>query len=67
MIKKFNQWYDKLQEPWRFLLCMVLAMTGIVTANVGAVLHNYKLEAAGFLFIVFLIGVRMIGRYNATT
>lgn len=66
MIKQFNQWYDKLQEPWRFLLCMGLATVGIFTANIGNIIHNHYLEAAGFGFLIFLIAVRMIGRYNAT-
>ncbi len=26
MLKRFNRWYDGLQEPWRFLFFLVILM-----------------------------------------
>ena len=51
--RRFNKWYDKLGEPYRFLLFMLLANPPIVLIALDRVL------VGGILFLL-LAGVRVI-------
>ena len=51
--RRFNKWYDKLGEPYRFLLFMLLANPPIVLIALDRVL-------VGGIWILLLVGIRII-------
>jgi hypothetical protein len=60
MIRKFNTWYDGIQEPWKFMLLLSLTMPCLIFLASGYA----PLIIAGWLYGLSLIGVRIIGRYK---
>jgi hypothetical protein len=57
LIKRFNSWYDALQEPWRFLVAMTLSMSGITALAYG----NYPVKIAAAIYLSVLLIVRIKG------
>lgn len=60
MINKFNTWYDDIQEPWKFLLSLSLAMPCLILLA-----SDYTpLIVAGGIYGLTLVIVRIMGRYK---
>jgi len=53
---RFYRWYDRLQEPWRFLSAMIMVMVGIAAAISGEGI----VVAIGVIYLVLLVVTRMI-------
>ena len=51
--QRFNKWYDKLDEPYRFLLAMSLAIVPIT-------LIAFDRQVLGGIGLLLLISVRLI-------
>ena len=51
--RRFNKWYDKLEEPYRFLLAMSLAVIPIT-------LIAFDRQVLGGIGLLLLISVRVI-------
>ncbi len=52
-IRRFNKWYDKLEEPYRFLLAMALAIVPIT-------LIAFDRQVLGGTCLLVLISIRVI-------
>ena len=52
-IRRFNKWYDKLEEPYRFSLCMLLGIVPIIVIALDKVV-------LGGIGLLLLIGIRVI-------
>lgn len=61
MTKRFNNWYDGLREPWRFLTAMGLATIGIALLASG----NVLMAVFGATYLTLLLYARMKGGFNA--
>ena len=55
-ILKSNAWYDKIKEPWRFLLIIVLA-----SPMIGLSSDNATWSIICALWLMLLVGWRMAG------
>jgi len=60
MINKFNTWYDGIQEPRRFLTAMIICSPVFLMLAMS----NPYLILIGFSYALFLIFVRIVGRYK---
>ena len=52
-IRRFNKWYDKVEEPYRFLLAMSLAIVPIT-------LVAFDRQVIGGTCLLVLISIRVI-------
>ena len=52
-IRRFNKWYDKLEEPYRFLLAMSLVIVPIT-------LIAFDRQVLGGTCLLVLISIRVI-------
>lgn len=53
---KFHRWYDSLQESWRLLILLVLALP-IVTATLWV--HTYERAVLWSVYLAILLGSRV--------
>ena len=52
-IRRFNKWYDKLEEPYRFSLCMLLAIVPITLIALDK-------QVLGGVGLLVLVSIRVI-------
>ncbi len=62
---KLNRWYDRLGEPWRFLLFVLLVFPMIVIGAYGTSHGKTWAVLAGYLPMAVLILVRVWYHYLA--
>jgi len=59
-MRAFNQWYDSLKEPKRFLVAMGLSIPAIILASYDGFPIGIRLVGLGMLLVLLLI--RLLGR-----
>ncbi len=60
---KLNRWYDRLPEPWRFLLFILLLFPMIIVGAYGTSHDRMWAACAGYLPMVGLILMRVWYHY----
>jgi len=58
MINRFNMWYDRLPEPWRFLLFISVMACAIFPLQLGLAFHVKSMAffGLGLFTIVCIVG-----------
>jgi len=56
MFEKFNNWYDELKEPWRFMVLLVwmITMIGLIFSNPFFPVVGFY---AGLLMLILTLGI----------
>jgi hypothetical protein len=65
MIDRFNAWYDRLQEPWRFLFFIGLMCVSVFPLHIGVNLNSPKLMLFGLITTIGVVCIaikRAIGK-----
>ena len=60
IINKFNNWYEGIQEPWRFVTALSIAMPVFILMAMDSV----PLILAGWFYAFILLTIRITGRYR---
>jgi hypothetical protein len=62
MFKKFNVWYDGIEEPKRFFVFLALAAPGILLTGIADYTGHQGLASIGFLYLCMLLIPRLLDK-----
>ena len=62
MFKKFNIWYDGIQEPKRFFVFLSLAAPGILMTGIADYTDHQGFASVGLLYLCMLLILRLLGK-----
>jgi len=59
-IDRFNSWYDKQQDPWRFLIFMGLMFVSVFALHLGLVVKNLPMMAVGLITTSVVVVIAVV-------